>query len=194
MGHHVTICVSARSDCLMQFDASWDTQRHDGKWYCCVAIIHHATLLHWPLLQIWFYSISSLVYLQRNIWLMILPPARQSPASLPRQLFLVNSSLKSKGNIFNFSNPRAASRRRRALLLSHFNHFHLANEGLFSPCPEAHLFVLLHFITRLNVNWVFHIICAELMSHSEDFSQISCQGLRRCCNSAIARAEPYFSA
>lgn len=71
-------------------------------------------------------------------------------------------------------------------LLSHFNNFHLANEGLFSLCPEAHLFVLLHFITRLNVNWVFHIICAELMSHSKDFSQISCKGLCRCCNSTLS--------
>lgn len=43
----------------------------------------------------------------------------------------------------------------RASFLSRFNNFHLANEVLFSLCPEARLFVLLYFITRLNVNWVF---------------------------------------
>lgn len=56
-----------------------------------------------------------------------------------------------KNNIFNFFTLHSLALG-EVFLLSYFNNFHLANEGLFSLRPAAHLFVLLYFITWLNVN------------------------------------------
>lgn len=171
----------------------------DDKWCCCVAVFHQTALLHLPKTASFPSAACRKVlgwWFRCRVSKLVLTSSWQDAAQF---LFLANYSSwihlpKSKATSLTFPTPAQPLAGGGPRLLSHFNHFHLANEGLFSPCPEAHLFVLLHFITRLNVNWVFHIICAELMSHSEDFSQISCQGLRRCCDCVIARSQPYFSA